>query len=59
MELLTVYALVNAVVANLPTVQRVQLLVNGQEVDTLAGHVDLRRPLAGNQSLVREDAESQ
>jgi hypothetical protein len=59
MELLTVYALVNVVVANLPDVQRVQLLVNGQEVDTLAGHVDLRRPLPGNRSLVREDAESQ
>ena len=25
---------------------RVQILVDGHEVDTLAGHVDLRRPLA-------------
>jgi hypothetical protein len=23
----------------------VQILIDGQEVDTLAGHVDLRRPL--------------
>ena len=53
-ELLTVYALVNAVTANLPAVQRVQLLVDGKEVDTIAGHVDVRRPLARDASLVRE-----
>ena len=54
MELLTVYAIVNAVTANLPKVQRVQILVNGGEVETLAGHVDLRHPLARDRSLVRE-----
>jgi germination protein M len=52
-ELLTVYALVNAVTSNLPAVQRVQLLVDGKEVDTIAGHVDVRRPLARDTSLVR------
>ena len=45
MELLTVYAIVNAVTANLPGVQRVQILVDGREVDTIAGHIDVRRPL--------------
>jgi hypothetical protein len=44
-ELMTVYAIVNAVTSNLPAVQRVQILVEGREADTLAGHVDLRRPL--------------
>jgi len=53
-EGLTVYALVNAVIANLPAVQRVQLLVDGKEVDTIAGHVDARRPLARDTTLVRE-----
>lgn len=53
-ELLTVYALVNAVTANLPAARRVQILVNGKEVDTLAGHVDLRRPLVRDLALVRE-----
>jgi spore germination protein GerM len=53
-EMLTVYALVNAVTANLPAVRRVQILIDGKEVDTLAGHVDIRRPLLGNASLVRE-----
>jgi spore germination protein GerM len=53
-ELLTVYALVNAVTANLPAVQRVQLLVDGKEVDAIAGHVDIRRPLTRDTSLVRD-----
>lgn len=53
-ELLTVYAVVNAVTANLPAVQRVQLLVDGKEVDTIAGHVDVRRPLARDTTLVAE-----
>jgi len=53
-ELLTVYALVNAVTANLPAARRVQILVDGKEVDTLAGHVDLRRPLTPDTSLVRQ-----
>ena len=52
-ELLTVYAIVNSVTTNLPAVKRVQLLVDGREVETLAGHVDVRRPLAGDTSLVR------
>jgi spore germination protein GerM len=53
-ELLTVYAIVNAVTANLASVQRVQILIDGKQADTLAGHVDLRRPFDRDTSLVRE-----
>lgn len=52
-ELLTVYAIVNAVTSNLPAVQRVQILVEGKEVDTIAGHIDVRRPLRADASLIR------
>jgi spore germination protein GerM len=51
-ELLTVYSLVNTILVNLPTVSEVQILINGQEADTLAGHVDLRRPLRKNEGLI-------
>jgi len=51
-ELMTVYTIVNAVLTNLPNLQDVQILIGGQEVDTLAGHVDLRRPLRKNDGLV-------
>jgi hypothetical protein len=47
-ELFAVYAIVNAVTVNLPAIQRVQILVDGKEVDTLAGHIDLRHPLSKN-----------
>lgn len=52
-ELMTVYTIVNVLLTNLPTLLEVQILVNGQEVDTLAGHVDLRRPLRKNERLIR------
>jgi spore germination protein GerM len=51
-ELLTVFTLVNALTMNLPAVTAVQVLVDGREVETLAGHIDLRRPLAKNVSWV-------
>jgi hypothetical protein len=51
-ELLTIYTIVNALTSNLPAVTSVQVLVDGKEVDTLAGHVDLRRPLAKNLDVV-------
>jgi len=51
-ELLTIYAIVNALTTNLPAVTSVQLLVDGKEVETLAGHVDLRRPLTKNLAWV-------
>ena len=51
-ELMTVYTIVNALLTNLPTLQEVQILIGGQEVDTLAGHVDLRRPLRKNDGLI-------
>lgn len=47
-ELLTIYTLVDALTVNLPAISSVQLLVDGKEVDTIAGHVDVRRPLMKN-----------
>jgi hypothetical protein len=55
-ELLTVYAIVDALTVNLPSVTGVQILIDGKEVDTLAGHVDLRRPLPANRTLIRPPA---
>ena len=52
-ELLTIYTIVNALTENLPAVTGVQVLVDGKEVDTLAGHVDLRNPLGKNPALVQ------
>lgn len=51
-ELMTVYTIVNSLLTNLPKLQEVQILIGGQEADTLAGHVDLRRPLKKNDAIV-------
>jgi spore germination protein GerM len=56
-ELFTVYAIVDALTVNLPAITRVQILVEGKEVDTLAGHVDLRHPLQKSLQWIRTDSE--
>ena len=43
-ELMTVYTIVNAVLTNLPDLQEVQILIGGQEADTLAGTCRLAPP---------------
>lgn len=43
-EQLTVYSLSTTLVRNFPSIQRVKLLVDGREIPTLAGHLDLSIP---------------
>jgi spore germination protein GerM len=47
-ELLTVYSIVDSVAFNVREVQRVAILVNGQPIETMNGHLDLRSPLKPN-----------
>jgi len=51
-ELLSVFSIVDSVVINLPAVRRVQLLIRGEPVSTLAGHIDISRPLAVDATLL-------
>jgi len=51
-ELLSVYSIVNSLVVNFPAVSRVQILVEDRVVTSLAGHVDLSRPLPADMTLV-------
>jgi hypothetical protein len=51
-ELLAVYSLVDTIVANFASIKRVQVLVGDRMVDTLAGHVDLSRPLGPDFTLL-------
>lgn len=43
-EELTVYSLANTLISNFPAVKKVQILVEGREIQSLAGHLDLTRP---------------
>jgi hypothetical protein len=44
-ELACVGAIVNSLLQNIAQTDRVEILVNGNTVETLAGHVDLSRPI--------------
>ena len=53
-ELLTVYALANSVAVNFPHLRQVAVQINSRQVDTLKGHVDLRRPLIADFTFARQ-----
>jgi hypothetical protein len=55
-EVGAVQALVLTVTKNLPSVSRVILLVGGEPVETLAGHVDLTHPLLPDLSRAADEA---
>jgi spore germination protein GerM len=44
-EWLTIRSIMQTLVTNVPEIKRAQILIEGREVETLAGHVDIRRPL--------------
>ena len=52
-ELLTIYSIVNSLILNVPKIKQVKLLIDGKEVQTLAGHIDLVFPLEANMLLIR------
>jgi spore germination protein GerM len=52
-EVLTVYSIVNSLALNIKEINKVGILVDGEECETLSGHMDLRRPLPANRKLLR------
>jgi hypothetical protein len=58
-EALTVYSIVNALTVNLPEVTAVQILIEGREVDSLRGHIDLRAPLGRATDWIQKGSSAQ
>ena len=56
-EVLAVYSVVNTLAENFSDVEQVQILIEGDENDTLAGHVDISRPLGSRVQLLAGDWE--
>ena len=54
-ELLTVYSLADTLATNFSYMRRIRILVDGSEVETLKGHVDLRHPIAANFSWLKPE----
>ena len=57
-ELMLIYSIVHTLTSNLPAIRQVQILVNGQPAETLAGHVSIERPLRPTPRLVRQKPET-
>ena len=58
-ELLTVHALANTVAVNFPHLRQVRILVAGEAVETLKGHVDVRAPIAADFRLTRPPSDGE
>lgn len=54
-EILTVYSIVNTVIKNFPEIRKVQILIEGGQVDTLAGHLDLSTPLSFKDDIIKTE----
>ena len=52
-ELLTVYSVVNSLVLNIPEIEQVKILIDGNETSTLAGHIDIQNPVKAYMLIVR------
>lgn len=53
-EMLTVYSIVNSYTF-FDEIDKVSIILEGEEVNSLVGHLDLSKPLIYNQELVMED----
>lgn len=51
-EMMTVFSIVNTVTINIPEYKRVRLLVEGKPIDTIAGHIDCKEPIAPQYGLL-------
>lgn len=53
-EVLVLAAIANTL-TKLPEIERVQILVEGRKVESLAGHVDITQPLGRNEEVLKLD----
>jgi spore germination protein GerM len=53
-EELTIYSLTNTLITNFPAVKKVRILVEGREIQSLAGHLDLSKPYGRGPSRLEQ-----
>ncbi len=52
-EIITVYSIANTVILNFKDVKKVRFLIDGAEIETLAGHIDCRRSIVANKDYIK------
>ena len=50
-EVITIYSIANTIIKNFPQIYKVRLLINGEEIETLHGHLDTRKAFSFNELL--------
>jgi hypothetical protein len=50
-EVSSVYAIVNSLTENISAIEKVQILIDGSEAETLAGHIDISQPFLQDLSM--------
>jgi spore germination protein GerM len=53
-EMMTVYSMTNTLALNFPQIKRVQILIDGKTVETIAGHLSIKKPVLPNPDLIRK-----
>jgi spore germination protein GerM len=53
-EMMTVYSIVNSLTLNFPKIKRVQILIEGKPIETIAGHLSLRQPISSKPDLIKD-----
>ncbi len=53
-EISSIFSIVNSIAYNFKSIKKVFILVNGTEQETLAGHIDLRRPFLPRYDLISD-----
>lgn len=52
-EIMTIGSLANSL-TEIDGIEKVQLLINGQKTDTLAGHLDISQPITRDEALIKK-----
>ncbi len=57
-EMMTVYSIVNSLALNFPQIKRVQILIDGKPIETIAGHLSLKQPIFPKSDLIKRQIKS-
>jgi spore germination protein GerM len=52
-EMMTIYSIVNSLTLNFPQIKKVQILIEGETGETIAGHLSLDQPISSEPDLIK------
>ncbi|OGP61852.1 MAG: hypothetical protein A2V65_03145 [Deltaproteobacteria bacterium RBG_13_49_15] len=53
LEMLMIYSITNSLILNIPAIDEVKFLIDGQEPTSLSGHLNLKYPFKTNMLMIR------